>query len=513
MSRPGQQRQNTREPAYVVGTYPTRGRLIPNTIPRRGESIILIVLFSFACTTQDASRKVIAPATNVIVPQNARERLAGAVRVPTISHTDSAAFNPDPFVALHTYLQEQFPKLHATLQRETVGTYSLLYKWAGSDPSLQPILLLGHLDVVPVEPSTTSRWEHGPFSGVIQDGYVWGRGAIDNKSAVVGTLEAIEMLLTDGFQPSRTVYLAFGHDEEVGGNRGAQKIAELLRRRGVQFEMIVDEGGVIADGVLPDVKAPTAMIGVAEKGFANIELNARSTGGHSSLPPRETAIGILSRAIVRVEQNQMPARLEGATREMFNRIAPEFPFMKRVAFAHLWLTRPLVIRKLESIPTTNAMIRTTTAVTVFQAGIKENALPTHARAVINFRILPGDSVSGVLKHVQAVVDDPRVESKLGSGFWAEASAMSSTDAPTFKTLERTIQSLAPNVIVAPYLVVVVTDSRHYADLSRNVFRFLPVRLQDVDVPRLHGLNERIAIRDYEWAIKFYRQLILNMTRI
>jgi carboxypeptidase PM20D1 len=363
----------------------------------------------------------------------------------------------------------------------------------------------------PVEPGTTSQWEHGPFSGVVQDGFVWGRGAIDNKSAVVGTLEAVEMLLTDKFQPIRTVYLAFGHDEEVGGNRGAQKIAELLRRRGVQFEMILDEGGVVADGILPDVKVPTAMMGVAEKGFANVELKARGAGGHSSLPSRESAIGILSRAIVRVEQNQMPPRLEGAPKEMFNRITPQFPFMKRVAFANLWLTRPLVLRKLQSISTTNAMIRTTTAVTVFQAGMKENALPTEARAVINFRILRGDSVSDVLRHVRTVIADPRIEMKLAGGFSAEASATSNADGPSFKTLERTIRSLAPTWIVAPYLVVVVTDSRHYADLSRNVFRFLPVRLQAEDVPRLHGLNERIAIRDYEWAIKFYRQLILNMT--
>src|SRR5687768_12253161 len=183
----------------------------------------------------------------------AAERLAGAIRIPTISPEDAAHFDAAAFQALHEYLAAQFPRTHSVLQRETVATHSLLYTWRGSEISLKPIMLIGHLDVVPVEPGTESVWQQEPFGGRIADGFVWGRGSIDDKSAVLGSLEAVEMLLEEGFQPTRSVYLAFGHDEEIGGTRGAGEIAALLQRRGVQLEMVVDEGGVLADGIVPGV--------------------------------------------------------------------------------------------------------------------------------------------------------------------------------------------------------------------------------------------------------------------
>ncbi|HSL23967.1 MAG TPA: M20 family peptidase [Vicinamibacterales bacterium] len=446
------------------------------------------------------------------VPDGAAERLAASLRIPTVSHEDPASFDSTAFQALHAHLESAFPRVHSQLRREAVRTYSLLYTWEGTDPSLKPILLAGHLDVVPVEAGTRHLWNADPFSGRVADGYIWGRGAIDNKSAVVGTLEAVEMLLGEGFRPARTVYLAYGHDEEVGGTGGAREIAALLKRRGIELETVLDEGGVIGDGILPGISAPVALVGIAEKGFVSIELSVRTAGGHSSLPPTQSAIGILSAAVARVEDNQMPTRLEGPTRQLFERIGPHFPFAQRAAFANLWLTRALVTRSLQRTPTTNAMLRTTTAVTMFQAGTKDNVLPSHARAVVNFRILPGDSVAGVVEHVRRTVDDDRVEVKTTGRFSAEPSAVSSTDAGSYRILERTIRSVTPDAIVAPYLVVVVTDARYYAGLSGNVYRFLPVRLMSRDLERMHGADERIAVRNYENVIRTYRQLILNAAR-
>lgn len=449
------------------------------------------------------------PAPVVAVPEGAAERLAGSLRIPTISHQDSAAFDAEAFRALHAYLQAHFPRVHAELRRETVATHSLLYTWPGSDPSLKPILLMGHLDVVPVEPGTEEKWREDPFGGRIADGFVWGRGAIDNKSSVLGTMEAVEMLLGEGFRPARTVYLAYGHDEEVGGTRGAREIAALLKRRGVELEMVLDEGGVIGDGLMPGLSTPTALVGIAEKGFVSIELSTRAAGGHSSMPPRQSTVGILSAAIARLEDNPMPARLEGPTRQLFERIGPELPFGRRAVFANLWLTRPLVMRTLEGSPTTNAMVRTTTAATIFQAGTKDNVLPSHARAVVNFRILPGDSVAGVVEHVRRTIRDPRIEVRPARGFLSEPSPVSSTDSESYRTLERTIRSIAPEVMVTPYLVMGGTDARYYRELSSNVFRFLPVRLTPRDLERFHGTDERISVEDYERAIRLYRQLLLN----
>jgi carboxypeptidase PM20D1 len=213
--------------------------------------------------------------------------------------------------------------------------------------------------------------------------------------------------------------------------------------------------------------------------------------------------------VARLENTQMAARLEGPTRQLFDRIGPRFPTLRRAVFANLWLTAPLVLSTLEESPTTNAMVRTTTAPTIFQAGTKDNVLPSHARAVINFRILPGDTVASVLEHVESAIDDSRVEVKTVGRFSAEPSAVSSTDSESFRTLERTIRSVVPDAIVAPYLVVVVTDARYYSGLTRNVFRFLPLRLTPRDLERMHGIDERIGIREYEAAIRTYRQIVVE----
>jgi carboxypeptidase PM20D1 len=273
--------------------------------------------------------------------------------------------------------------------------------------------------------------------------------------------------------------------------------------------MVLDEGGAIGDGVLPGITAPVALVGIAEKGFLTVELSARVSGGHSSWPPRQGAVGIVSAAVVKLDDNPMPARLEEPTAALFNSIGPRFPFTQRAAFANLWLTRPLVMRQLENRPTTDAMVRTTIAPTIFQAGTKDNVLPRYARALINFRILPGDSIASVMQHVRRVIDDSRVDVKPAGRFAAEPSAVSSTGSKAFRTLERSIRSIAPDVMVAPYLVVVVTDGRHYQNLSGNIFRFLPLRLTSEDLERMHGIDERIGIREYEAAIRIYRQIVIS----
>jgi carboxypeptidase PM20D1 len=475
-----------------------------------GAAVLLLGGLLVARTARYRSEQpVAAPAREVAVAAEAAGRLAGSLRIRTVCHEDPSAFDAEAFRVLHAYLQAAFPRVHSQLRRETVQEHSLLYTWEGTDASLRPILFAAHLDVVPVEPGTEQKWQEDPFGGRIADALIWGRGAIDNKSGVVGTLEAVEMLLTEGFRPARTVHLAYGHDEEAGGTAGAREIAALLKRRGVELEMVVDEGAVIGDGILPGISDPVALVGIAEKGFVSVELTARTAGGHSSLPPRSTAIGLLSAAVARLEESPMRARLEGPTRQLFDRIGPLFPLPQRAVFANLWLTRRLVIHNLEASPATNAMVRTTMAPTIFHAGTKDNVLPSHARAVLNFRILPGDAVADVIAHVRRVVDDDRVEVKTAGAFSAEPSAVSSTVSEPFRTLERTIRSVVPDAIVTPYLVAVVTDARHYAELSRNVYRFLPLRLTPADIQRMHGTDERLAVDNYHGAIRFYRQLLLD----
>jgi carboxypeptidase PM20D1 len=473
-------------------------------------ALVLLVGFSGVLTARYVSSQTPpTPAREVRVPAGAADRLAGAIRLQTVSAGEPTTFDGEAFRTFHLYLEKAFPLVHSRLRREVVGSYSLLYTWNGTDAAADPILLIGHMDVVPIESGTEKHWTHDPFGGQIANGFIWGRGAIDNKSAVLGTLEAVELLLAEGFSPSRTVFLAFGHDEEIGGGGGAREIAALLKRRGAAPEMVLDEGGVIADGVLSGIHAPVALVGIAEKGFVTIELTARTAGGHSSLAPSQSAIGMVSAAITKLEGNPMPARLDGPTRQMFDHIGREYPGLQRVLFANLWLTRPMVIRTLQKNPATNAMVRTTTAATIFQAGSKDNILPTLARAVINVRILPGDSIRAVTEHVTRVVDDNRIAIAVGGRFAAEPSHVSRTDSEAFQTLQRTIRSIVPHALVTPYLVSVVTDARHYDELSENVFRFLPLTLNPNDLERIHGIDERLEIREYENAIRVYRQLVVN----
>ena len=436
------------------------------------------------------------------------KRLSEAIRFKTLSLQEPAHSNPDEFLQLHAFIDRSFPRLHQSLNKETVGGYSLLYTWLGKDKRLKPLLLMAHMDVVPVEAATESSWHQPPFSGRVADGFIWGRGAMDNKASVMGLLEAVEHLLESGFEPQRTVYLAFGHDEEIGGNDGAAKIAGLLHSRGVELEYVLDEGLNIFNGIVPGISAPVALIGVAEKGYLTLQLTAESPGGHSSAPSEHTAITVISRSLQRLEARPFPTRLSEPTREMFEFLGPEMSWTKRLALANLWLFDPLLKNQLTRSPLTNALVRTTMTPTIFHAGVKENALPTKASAVINLRLAPGETVAGAIAHVRAAIDDPSVGvSPLAVQMGP--SSVSDIQSPSFAWVHRTIRQTAPQALVAPALLVAATDSRHYQALTKNIFRFLPITLGPDDTKRYHGIDERIAIEDYERCVSFYAQLIRN----
>jgi carboxypeptidase PM20D1 len=293
----------------------------------------------------------------------ASARLGAAVRFKTIASDRDVDANASEFLALHAHLQESFPKLHAALTREVIGKYGLLYTWTGSDAQAAPIALLAHQDVVPIAPGTDGDWQVPPFSGVDQDGFVWGRGAWDDKGNLMAILEAVELRVAAGFRPRQTIYLAFGQDEEQGGERGAKQIAQLLKERGVRLRWVIDEGLLITEGAVPGLDRPAALIGVAEKGFLTVRLTANATPGHSSMPPVEpgsSAIGMLGRALGRLESGQMPFVLGGVGRKSFEALAPEMNLTNRVLLSNLWLFAPLVESQLKQSPGANASFRTTT---------------------------------------------------------------------------------------------------------------------------------------------------------
>ena len=455
-------------------------------------------------------RDVPPPADLAIDGEAAAQRLAAALRFRTVSHGPEAPVEADALVGLHAFLAEAFPKVHATLTREIVNGHSLLYTWTGGDAALKPILLSAHMDVVPVEPGTEADWTHPPFAGAVADGFVWGRGAMDMKSSLMGILEGVEYLLNRGMAPRRTVYLAFGHDEEVGGANGTAKIAGLLAERGVRLDFTLDEGLVIAEGIVPGVSRPAALIGLAEKGKVSLELVARRECGHSSMPPLSTAVGRIGRALHRLETNQTPAALKSPVSEMFDALAPEMPIFMRAVVANRWLLGPLLLSRIEERRATNALIRTTTtAATIIRGGVKANMVPCEARAVVDFRVLPGDSVAGVIAHVRATIDDPEIHVRRFGSEPSEPSPVSDVGSASFAVLHRTVRQVFPDAVVAPGLVIGRTDSRHYATLADNGFRFLPLRLGPLDLKRIHGTDERVSLENYAEIVRFYVQVLRN----
>ena len=440
--------------------------------------------------------------------QGAVARLAASLRLQTVSYEDRARIDPAAFDAFAAHLQASFPRAHRALKREAVG-HSLLYTWSGRDPAGPPILLTAHMDVVPVEPGTEQGWTQPPFGGVVADGFVWGRGARDDKSSVLALMEAVEWLLAADYQPPRTVYLAFGHDEEIGGQQGARAIAALLKSRGVRAQFLLDEGSAVLEGLVPGVTRRVAAIMAAEKGYFTVRLSAREQGGHSSRPPPQTAIGRLARAVARVQDSPMPTRLERPVTDMLDRLAPEMAFGQRLVLANRWLFGPAIRARFAADPTTNALVRTTTAPTVFHAGIKDNVLPSEATALVNFRLLPGDRIEDVLAHVRAAIDDPGVEVAPGSDFNSEASAPAPTSGPAWDLLARTTQEVFPDAVLSTGLVIGATDARNYEGVFESRYNFSPSVLTAADLPTVHGTNERIAVDNYLGMIRFYVRLLQN----
>lgn len=439
--------------------------------------------------------------------------LAVAVQARTVSGLLDPAGTIAAFDALHAHLQARYPRVHAAMKREVVGGSSLLYTWPGSDPAAKAIVLMAHQDVAPVAPGTEGLWKQPPFSGAIQDGFVWGRGAWDDKGNLIAQFEALEMLAAAGFQPRRTVYLIAGHDEEVGGLRGALPIVELLKSRGAKIEFVIDEGLLVADGIMPGLQPPAALIGVAEKGFLSVQVSAQATPGHSSMPPApgQSAIAVLSAALARIDAQPMPGGIQGVARQMFDAIAPEMGGFNRVALSNLWLFGPVVERQLARGPSTNALMRTTTALTIVQGGNKENVLPGRADATVNFRLLPGDTPDTVVAHLKRVVADERIEFKV-LPTPALPSRVSSVDSDAYQLIERTVRELFPEVIVAPGLMLGGTDARHFDGVAEQVFRFSPVRARPEDLARFHGTDERISLDNLADLIRFYHRLVDQAAR-
>lgn len=433
--------------------------------------------------------------------------LAAAIRFQTISKQPPTPMDPVPFEAFIAWLNATYTEVVSEMEQERLGGYSLLFTWQGSNPGLKPILLTAHYDVVPVIPGTEELWTHQPFAGDIKDGLVWGRGALDDKSAVISLMEAATLLLNEGFQPERTIYFSFGHDEEIGGNDGAGSVVTHLASKGVQLLWSLDEGSFLLQGMLPGIEPLVAPINVAEKGYMNLDIVAKAKGGHSSMPPPETAVGRLAEAIIKLENSPLPGGLTGVSAEMFDILARHMPFGQRMIFANKWLFGGILEQILGDVGFANAMMRTTIAPTMLSASVKENVLPIEAIARVNFRVHPRDTVESVHAHVKDAVENEFVEVRAGGIAGNAASAVSSWTSQGYKDITQSIREIYGDVIIAPGLMVAGSDTKHYGKIADNSYRFNPMKLAEKDMAGFHGTNENISIENLVLATKTYIRLI------
>lgn len=468
--------------------------------------VVSAVVYRAAFPGTTAQRVAAAPLSALGFDGDAAvARFAAGLRIPTISWGRGGGLDAEAFGGLREHLRASFPLVYGTLEVEYVNDWTLLLTWRGSDPALDPLVLMAHQDVVPIVEESREDWVQPPFSGAVEEGTVWGRGALDDKASLFAILEATEALLREGFTPARSVILLFGHDEEIGGGQGAGAAAALLAERGIRPFMVLDEGGGVTQGILPGIDFPVALVGVAEKGFATLELVVRGAGGHSSMPPKDPAIAVLGGALRRLQDHPLPTHFDGFPTALVESISPRLPFGYRVVTENLWLFESVLEFGFAQVPSAAAMLRTTTAPTMLRGGVKENVLPSEVAATVNFRVHPADLAADVVVHAREAIDDERVEIRPSTTL--DPSPVAPAHGAGWEVLYASIEANFPDASISPYLIVGGTDARYFRRQEIPSYGFLPVMLDGEATRIIHGVNERLPVRDFEIAIGFYADVL------
>lgn len=467
------------------------------------------------------------------VSENSIRRFAGGLRFATVSNRDSAQVQWPVFDSFLVYLQQSYPRVFASLHDTLINKRAQVLHWPGKNSNLKPLLFMAHYDVVapgayedeehdagqaifnledtPLPPATkeATAWEYGPFSGTVTGGRIYGRGTLDMKGVLFGLLEAADSLLAQGFTPERDIYFSFGPDEEVGGLLGAAHVARHFKSRGLTFETIYDEGGIIAaPGTIKDLNQNVALIGCAEKGIVSYKIRVKGLGGHSSMPPLQTSAGMAGIIMQRLEQEQMPQRIIGPIQGFLNVAGAGMGFVSKMAIANQWLFGNILLKQLEKAPPSNALTRTTTAITMLKGSDGANVLPQETEIIVNFRILPGETSQDVLRHIEKACRGFSVQiSPYRTP--VEPSRLSPDNGQGYEQLKATILQQYPGVIVTPYLTIGATDCKHMGDLSDRIYRFMPVLLTEGEQRSIHNFNEYISVENYGRMIGHYYRLIQN----
>ncbi|MGE3759378.1 MAG: M20/M25/M40 family metallo-hydrolase [Pseudobdellovibrionaceae bacterium] len=435
------------------------------------------------------------------------KKLAELIKIKTISGIEGKF---DYHASIFEFLKSRFPNVFSKLQFREDIKEGFVFVWKSKETAKKSYLFLGHLDVVPVEEESLAQWTRPPFSGEIADGMVWGRGAFDDKGGSIALLEAMESLAKSGFVSKNDFYFAFGLDEEIGGMHSAQKISAVLAKENLKFDAAFDEGSAIVLDPVNLGPVPVAIIAVGEKGYVSFKLTVEIPGGHSSIVKPETAISVMTNALVRLQKNPPPKRMTEATRRMFEVLAPAQNYFKRLIYSNLWLTEKLILKMANGSPRFLSIVQSHYVVIQINSGLKDNVIPGVATAVVNSRILPGDTIEDVEKRLDEALGDSRVHVSIIGNFNSAGSAISSSSGPVYFAIQNSLKSVFPDALVAPSISTGATDSRHYSNLAKEIYRFRPFTLVPDELSMIHGVNERVKVEDLRKAVRVYEHLIQEL---